>query len=85
MDELLRDVSAIHLRGGTPLLHRVLKLPAMMKRTIKPAAGDSHVTPAAAKAAARVVYRDRRTGRLVVAGRGMSREAVLKQARAPKR
>ena len=38
----------------------------MMKRTIKPAAGKSNVTAAAAKAAARVVYRDAGTGRLIV-------------------
>ena len=38
----------------------------MTKRTIKPAAGESRITIDAAIAAARVVYRDRRTGRLVI-------------------
>ena len=41
----------------------------MMKRTIKPAAGESSVTAAAAKAAARLVYRDSLTGKLVVVER----------------
>jgi hypothetical protein len=37
----------------------------MIKRTIKPAAGESSVSAAAAKSAARLVYRDR-TGKFVV-------------------
>lgn len=37
-----------------------------MKRTIKPAAGDSRVSAATAESAARYVYRDSRTGKLVV-------------------
>lgn len=44
----------------------------MMKRTIKPAAGDSQVTAEAAKAAARAVYRDSATGKLVVSERSTS-------------
>ncbi|HKO57144.1 MAG TPA: hypothetical protein VJ276_14800 [Thermoanaerobaculia bacterium] len=38
----------------------------MIKRTIKPAAGTSRVTPEQAQAAARFVYRDSKTGRLVI-------------------
>jgi hypothetical protein len=38
----------------------------MKKRTIKPAAGMSHITAAAATSAARVVYRDGPTGRFVL-------------------
>jgi hypothetical protein len=36
------------------------------KRTIQPAAGDSRVSAAAAKSAARYVRRDSRTGRFVM-------------------
>jgi hypothetical protein len=43
-----------------------VKMPTMIKRTIKPAAGSSRVTPEEAKAAARLVYRDGKTGRLVI-------------------
>lgn len=38
----------------------------MIKRTIKPAAGRSRVTPEEALAAARIVYRDGKTGRFVI-------------------
>jgi hypothetical protein len=44
----------------------------MVKRTIKPPAGKSHVTMAAARAAARLVYRDRAIGRLVIVSRDAS-------------
>jgi len=44
----------------------------MMKRTIKDPVGASSITVAAARAAARVVYRDRRTGKLIVGERAMS-------------
>lgn len=55
-------------------------MPIMMKRTIKPAAADSHITAAAAKAAARVVYRDRVTGKFVVAKREVSARTVREHA-----
>jgi hypothetical protein len=42
------------------------------KRTIKPPAGTSRVSLRDATSAARVVYRDGTTGRLVVLGRGES-------------
>jgi hypothetical protein len=51
----------------------------MVKRTIKPAAGKSHITAAAARAAARVVYRDRATGRLVIVSRDASGAAASKK------
>jgi hypothetical protein len=38
----------------------------MMKRTIKPAAGESRVSRRDATSAARVVYRDGTTGRFVI-------------------
>jgi len=38
----------------------------MIKRTIKPAAGSSRVSAEAATAAARLVYRDWKTGRFVI-------------------
>ena len=38
----------------------------MIKRTIKPAAGYSRVSLEEAKAAARLVYRDRKTGRFII-------------------
>lgn len=41
----------------------------MIKRTIKPAAGTSSITPEEARAAARFVYRDRKTGRIVIVKR----------------
>jgi hypothetical protein len=40
----------------------------VIKRTIKPAAAASRISPAAAKSAARVVYRDSQTGKFVVSG-----------------
>jgi len=42
-----------------------------MKRTIKPPAGKSHITVAAAAEAARVVRRDTATGRFVIEKSGM--------------
>jgi len=36
------------------------------KRTIKPAAGNSRITPAAARAAARYVRRDSATGKFII-------------------
>jgi hypothetical protein len=38
----------------------------MIKRTIKPAAGNSRITLEEATSAARVVYKDRATGRLII-------------------
>lgn len=38
----------------------------MIRRTIKPAEGNSQVSAEAAMAAARLVYRDRATGRFVI-------------------
>jgi hypothetical protein len=43
-----------------------VRMPAMIKRTIKPAAGYSRVSPKEAKAAARLVYRDSKGGRFVI-------------------
>ncbi len=40
--------------------------PAMITRTIKPAVGSSRVSPEEARAAARLVYRDEKTGRFVI-------------------
>jgi len=53
-----------------------------MKRTIKPAAGDSRVSAATAESVARYVYRDPRTGKLVMS----KYELVMsKYDRAPRR
>jgi hypothetical protein len=38
----------------------------MIKRTIKPAAGNSRISPEAAKAAAYYVYRDPATGKRII-------------------
>lgn len=58
---------------------------AMIKRTIKPAAGYSRITPEAAKAAAYLVYRDRTTGRYVMSKTELTpkqvREAAAKRRR----
>jgi len=48
----------------------------MVKRTIKPAVAGAHVTAAAAKSAARFVYRDSRTGKFVVSKRQLSAHMV---------
>jgi hypothetical protein len=54
-------------------------------RTIKPAAGNSRITPEQAKAAAYFVYRDRTTGRFVMSKHELSprevREAAAKRRR----
>lgn len=55
----------------------------MMKRTIKPAAGDTHVTAEAARAAARAVYRDSTTGKLVVSARSTSAYRRTESANKP--
>ena len=60
-----------------------------MKRTIKPAAGISRISPQDAAAAARVVRRDKNTGRLIVlepdgpsaAGKSRDRSRTLKERR----
>jgi hypothetical protein len=57
----------------------------MVKRTIKPAAGNSRVSAAAAKAAARFVYRDAVTGRFVVSEDEMKTRAPRVGRRAVKR
>jgi hypothetical protein len=49
------------------------------KRTIKPAAGTSRITPEEALAAARVVYRDRKTGRIVIVKRDATTGTVKKR------
>jgi hypothetical protein len=57
----------------------MLEFTTVIKRTIKPAAGTSRVTEAEATAAARVVYRDKTTGRLIVLGPGESRPSGKKR------
>jgi hypothetical protein len=52
----------------------------MVKRTIKPAAAESHITASDAKAAARVVYRNSATGKFVVAKRQSPIGAARQQA-----
>jgi hypothetical protein len=52
---------------------------AMKKRTIQPAAGNSRVSPEEARAAARFVYRDRATGRLIVTDRRPSAAEASKK------
>jgi hypothetical protein len=52
----------------------------MITRTIKAAAADSHVSAAAAKAAARLVYRDSATGKFVIAGPDVSTATVRERA-----
>jgi len=46
-----------------------VKMQAMSKRTIKPAAGQSRVSVREANSAARVVYRDGSSGRFVIVER----------------
>jgi hypothetical protein len=53
----------------------------MKKRTLKPAAGQSKISQREATAAARFVYRDRRTGRFVILERGESHHQDLSQRR----
>ena len=57
----------------------------MIKRTIKPAGGNSRITPEQARAAAYFVYRDRLTGRYVMAKTELTpkqvREAAAKRRR----
>ena len=57
----------------------------MIKRTIKPAGGNSRITPEQARAAAYRVYRDRSTGRYVMSKTELSpkqvREAAAKRRR----
>ena len=48
----------------------------MIKRTIKAAAGNSRITPEAAKAAAYFVYRDRLTGRYVMSKTELSPKQI---------
>jgi len=52
-----------------------------MKRTIKPAAGDSHVSAEDARNAARLVYRDGTTGRFVIVEREGSTVAMRRTKR----
>ncbi|MEA2414453.1 MAG: hypothetical protein QOI58_1110 [Thermoanaerobaculia bacterium] len=53
---------------------------AMIKRTIKEAAGNSRITPEQAKAAAYRVYRDRITGRYVMSKSALSTKQVREAA-----
>jgi hypothetical protein len=53
---------------------------AMIKRTIKPAAGDSRITPEQARAAAYLVYRDRLTGRYVMSKTQLTPKQVREAA-----
>jgi hypothetical protein len=54
----------------------------VIKRTIKPAAGKSRVTAAAAAAAAHYVYRDRVTGKFVISKQaaGLTRRPLKEPA-----
>jgi len=66
------------------LQHGRCKIQPMTKRTIKAAAGKSHITVAAARAAARAVYRDSRTGKYIVAERGVSRATMRERVASAK-
>jgi hypothetical protein len=52
----------------------------MIKRTIKPAGGNSRITPEQARAAAYLVYRDRLTGRYVMSKTALSPKQVREAA-----